>query len=55
MVGGVLQTGMLGASHGAKHWLQHDDETVGGFGLMTFRRSLERSPGIVESASVSVM
>jgi len=52
MVGGVQQNGMLGASHGAKHWLQHDDETVGRVGLMTCRRSLERSPGIVESESV---
>jgi len=25
-VGGVLQNGMLGASHGAKDSLQHDDE-----------------------------
>ena len=30
MVGGVQQNGMLGASHGAKHLLQHDDETFGG-------------------------
>lgn len=52
VVGGVQQNGMLGASHGAKHSLQHEDETVGGFGLMTLRRSLERSPGIVGSVSV---
>jgi hypothetical protein len=49
MVGGVLQNGMLGASHGAKHSLQHDDETVREFGLMTFGRSLKRSRGIAGS------
>jgi hypothetical protein len=52
MVGGVLQNGMLGASHGAKHWLQHDDKAVRDFGLMTFGRSLDRSRGIAGSKSV---
>jgi hypothetical protein len=44
---------MLGAGRGAKLAVQHDNETPGDFGLMTFGRSpLKQNPGIAEVADV---